>query len=587
MQYTSREVYEFISIQQNDPIVQWKICAVSGVEFPIYESDMQFYKKISSVRGGDDCLIPTPTLCPEERCRRRLGWQNMRNLYHRVCDATGMTVITNISPDKKMTVYTQKYWWSDARDFKDYGRDIDFDRPFFEQFAELMEVVPQPNLMANYLLDENSEYTNYAGNNKDCYLVFHADMNRDCYFGVGIKKCNNTVDCVHTHGCDVMYECSDARNCHNCKYISNSEDCANSWFLKSCFNCKDCIWCVNMTNEQYCIFNTKYSRDEYLEKKSEYKLDTHDGIQSFWWLFEDHLRNFPRVAMEQYQCSDCVGDQIFRSERVVLSTDIQESRDVKYCNRIYNGLNDDVYDVNEYGMQISKIYEWLAIGISAQNVIAGLYVNEEVNRIGYSMHVHHSSNMFWCISANNAEYCILNKQYSKEEYEILVLKLIKHMKSTGEWWEFFPLAISPFGYDETVAQEYYPLFKRDAEAMWSKFTEYVKPEHIIPDALKWSELPQTIEEVDDTILQKIIHCSISGKPYRIIKKELEFYRTNHLPLPRIHPDERHLQRWKRRNPRWLYLRECSKTGDRVISNYPVSYHSPIWSQEVYNQEIYG
>jgi hypothetical protein len=171
------------------------------------------------------------------------------------------------------------------------------------------------------------------------------------------------------------------------------------------------------------------------------------------------------VATEQYQSSGCVGDQVFRSERVVLSTDVQESRDVRYCNRIYNGLNDDVYDVNEYGMQISKIYEGLAIGISAQNVITGIYVNEQINCVAYSMHVHNSSNMFGCISANQAEYCILNKQYSKEEYESLIPKIIKHMKSTGEWGEFFPLSMSPFGYDETVAQEYYPLMKRDVEAM--------------------------------------------------------------------------------------------------------------------------
>jgi len=31
------------------------------------------------------------------------------------------------------------------------------------------------------------------------------------------------------------------------------------------------------------------------------------------------------------------------------------------------------------------------------------------------------------------KYCILNKQYSKEEYEELVPKIIEHMQKTGEW----------------------------------------------------------------------------------------------------------------------------------------------------------
>ena len=31
------------------------------------------------------------------------------------------------------------------------------------------------------------------------------------------------------------------------------------------------------------------------------------------------------------------------------------------------------------------------------------------------------------------------------------------MQKTGEWGEFFPASFSPFGYNETVAQEYFPL----------------------------------------------------------------------------------------------------------------------------------
>jgi hypothetical protein len=49
MYYTTKEVYEFIGQQTSDPIVEWKICAISGQEFPIYQSDRKFYDKISPV----------------------------------------------------------------------------------------------------------------------------------------------------------------------------------------------------------------------------------------------------------------------------------------------------------------------------------------------------------------------------------------------------------------------------------------------------------------------------------------------------------------------------------------------------------
>ena len=49
MHYTSKEVYDYISRQMNDPIMEWKTCEVSGAQFPIYQSDLEFYDKISPV----------------------------------------------------------------------------------------------------------------------------------------------------------------------------------------------------------------------------------------------------------------------------------------------------------------------------------------------------------------------------------------------------------------------------------------------------------------------------------------------------------------------------------------------------------
>jgi hypothetical protein len=99
MYYTSRQVYEYISKQTNDPIVERKVCKISGAEFPIYKSDMEFYDKISPVFNGVKYSIPTPTLCPEERQRRRLVWRNQRKLYKRKCDASGKDVISTYSPN--------------------------------------------------------------------------------------------------------------------------------------------------------------------------------------------------------------------------------------------------------------------------------------------------------------------------------------------------------------------------------------------------------------------------------------------------------------------------------------------------------
>jgi hypothetical protein len=75
----------------------------------------------------------------------------------------------------------------------------------------------------------------------------------------------------------------------------------------------------------------------------------------------------------------------------------------------------------------------------------------------YCDHCFFSSNCFGCIWLRNKQYCIFNKQYSKEEYEIQVPKIIAHMIAAWERGEFFHPLLSPFGYNETVAQEYFPI----------------------------------------------------------------------------------------------------------------------------------
>jgi len=59
--------------------------------------------------------------------------------------------------------------------------------------------------------------------------------------------------------------------------------------------------------------------------------------------------------------------------------------------------------------------------------------------------------LFGCIGLKRNEYCVLNRQYSKDEYKKTVLRLIEHMKKTGEYGEFFPIDISPFKCEDTVA----------------------------------------------------------------------------------------------------------------------------------------
>jgi hypothetical protein len=174
MSYTTRETYEFISKQTNDPIVERKTCKVSNQPFPITQKDLEFYDKVSPIFNGVKYQIPTPTLCPEERQRRRLTFRQERKLYKRPSDLSGKIMVSIYSPDKPYKVYSPEEWRGDTRNPLDYGKEYDFNTSFFQQFSELWKTVPQIALWQ--ISQQNAEYNNNCYQLKDSYMNFNSDL---------------------------------------------------------------------------------------------------------------------------------------------------------------------------------------------------------------------------------------------------------------------------------------------------------------------------------------------------------------------------------------------------------------------------
>ena len=157
------------------------------------------------------------------------------------------------------------------------------------------------------------------------------------------------------------------------------------------------------------------------------------------------------------------------------------------------------------------------------------------------------------------------------------------MKKTGEWGEFLPPTMSLFGYNETVAQEHFPL----------------KPETAIKCNLKWNDhvsgsyKKETVlfDEMTDNIADitaQIFACNECGKNYKITPQELRFYKMKHLPIPRKCPDCRHKKRFNLRNPLKLWYRQCMHEldgGKRCPTKFYTAY-SPKKPEIVYCENCY-
>ncbi|USN57471.1 MAG: hypothetical protein H6766_03390 [Candidatus Peribacteria bacterium] len=248
-------------IETNPAEVGTRTCRHCSSSFDIMQEDLDFYAKVSPKFGDYVAEIPTPTLCPDCRQRRRLAFRNERKLYTRTCDASKKPIISMYSPDKPYKVYDQKIWRSDARDPMDYGRDFDFSRTFTEQFGELIKDTPFPSLY-NYF-GENSDYCNCCNYERSCYLTSSASQNQNSLYSAYIIDCKNTVDSYMVFRCENSYGLVDCYDSYGLLYCSNTRNSSSSWFLTNCTNCQSCYNCDGLDNAKYCFDNQQYSQEEY------------------------------------------------------------------------------------------------------------------------------------------------------------------------------------------------------------------------------------------------------------------------------------------------------------------------------------
>jgi hypothetical protein len=567
-----------------------RVCQNCKNDFTIEPDDFSFYDKIK---------VPPPTFCPECRMIRRMIWRNVRNLYRTNCsiEGHGEKILSVYSSDKPLKVSDKEYWWSDKFNALDYGKDYDFSKPFFIQFIDLLKQVPLPNVGGINMI--NSDYTNMTIDSKNCYLVFSANRNENCYYSDGINDCKNSMDLLSSRSSDLLYESVDCNNCFSVSFGIKASGCIDSMFLYDCRNCSNCFGCWNLRNKQYYIFNEKYNKDEYFKKIKSFKIYSYVNLSKINDIYKNKLAKSIRKFADITSSENVSGNSIEHSNNCHNAFDIFETNNSKYVSRFLKGGGSDNYDITT-ATNPELCYESNGIGSSSNTKFGIAGANTSDSYFIFSC-VSSSKNLFGCVSINKGEYCILNKQYTKEEYEELIPKIIKHMNdmpyidSCGriyKYGEFFPSDLSPFCYNETIAQEYFPLTKEQAIQQGYKWKEKEERNYTID--IKNEDIPDNINDITDDITTKIIECAHKDcnhqctEAFKIIPEELTFYRRMNLPIPRLCPNCRHGERIIQRNPMKLWHRSCMKEGctNEFETSYAPERPEIVYCEKCYQGEVY-
>jgi hypothetical protein len=372
---------------------------------------------------------------------------------------------------------------------------------------------------------------------------------------------------------DHAYETISSNRVYNTKFVYFSDDCIESSFLFNCIGCTDCFGCVNLRNQKYCIFNQKYSKKEYEKEILKWDLGSYQIVKKAEEKFMELYYKTPRRFTSIINSDNVIGDDIKNTKNCkncfITRDGVENCKNIFTCGLLLK----DSQDVTFGGDTSELLYE-VSGSTQSQRVLFTRGSNNLVD-VEYSENIYGGTNLFGCAKLRQKKYCILNKQYTKAEYEELIPKIKKHMDEMPyidkmgrvyKYGEFFPVETFLWAYNETWANKFYPLTKEEVLEQGYNWRDPIKREYEI--TIKSKDLPDNIKNISDKILDEVIECEHHEhgcehqctEVFRILPNELQFYKQMNLALPHLCPNCRYYERLKKINPPKLWHRKCMCNG---------------------------
>ncbi len=534
--------------------------------------EMQFLQRVSPTFGGISCAIPKPQLGPLDRLRRRLAFRNQIHVYPRRSMVSQQSVMSMFYPGNAFGIITNEEFFNDAIDAMQWGSDFDAAKPLFAQVAALRDQVP--HMARSALFNENCDFASNLSYCKNCYLIFNSTHVEDSMYGENLWQTKDSLDSSYLTDCELCYDCLLCQKCYNLQSSWDCEGCSESYFLLGCISCQHCFGCVNLRHKEHYIYNRAVTAAEYTTFLSTINLASRTERAVYAEQAEKLWRSQPRPHVTVKHCENVEGNYLFHSRDLKNCFFINNGESLQHCAFLYGGAK-DCRDLTFVGLNSELMYEsaWCALNC---RLCRFCFWCLQCDDLLYCWHCISCRNCFGCVGLRNKEFCVLNRQYTKEEYARLVPRIIEQMSNSGTWGEFFPMSMSPIPYNHSMAQRYFPLTEKEVRDFGC--TWYEKPAQTVAGAISTESLPDIDALSDETLIFK---SAQSGAPFRITSEERKRYRKFCAPLPTLTYDERLTARALRLGGLVLHRRRCEKTGESLVSNYTADSGWTIWSKEAY------
>lgn len=616
-------------LPQTETIVSSKVCAICSANYSISQEDQTLLEWIQWFLFWLD--IPNSNICPDCRQQKRLCHENLSKVYKRTCDNCKKSIISNYAPESELTVFCPDCWYNSKWSPLDYWLTRSKWQDIFKLLHTIHTKVPKLSLIQ--INSDNCDFSHNCFNSKNTYCCYWNDALEDAFYVYDSYGVKSSLDCWWSASVENSYEIINCWTMYKSYYCTNSWHCSDCILCDECYGCESCLMCYGLSNQKYHILNKEYSKEEFFKTK-ERLFWSYKNLEEAKEIARKFILSQPRCYSSTDESENIVGNYVYRSKDIIVWFNVTNAENGRYGYEC--GRSKYFYD-GSYIYDSERVYNSSSVWDSYQ-VFCSKNVQEKSSNILYSTDIIQSQNCAFSSGLYKKSFCILNTELWEEEYKKTLKEICTDLKEQGYFGKFLPEFLSSFGYNETIAMEYFPLTREEVIPVETQFiasntqstngkTQFIasstqstngethydtsSKERISPlkrwAVFNWSDyeapfpkvekiipahmLPDDIAKIPDDILNWAVECEVTKKPFRIIQQELDFYRKHKLPIPRRHPEQRHLDRLKVRAPRELYERECcsptceNNNGKKVVflTSFSKEQYSTVYCKKCYER----
>lgn len=297
---------------------------------------------------------------------------------------------------------------------------------FFKELNRLIRV--NPKLPLKIMFSEDCEYSDQLSYCKNIKYSFDTANCTNSVYIYDSYMCDKSQDCDYAVESQLCYESVDPFKAFNCDFVNYCDVIRDSSYCVRCSNSHDLFGCVNLNGKSYCIFNRQLTEAEYRERVKKYKNWPYEKIMA---IVEDLKKRYPMTqTIAAYNENSEYGNYIHFNKNCYMSFDAAHDENSAY-------LYDTFYTKNSMDMTYGEVN----VDLSYELIVSANVFNS--NYVYYSDQCVDSSYIFDCTDVKNClgcaalkhqQYCILNRQFTKEEYERVSSQILQELKASNLGW---------------------------------------------------------------------------------------------------------------------------------------------------------